>query len=69
MNSIQNEFAKALPKDVLLKYGWVVLITPAIYYAIDKMYDFAEQAMANDYNLSINVKGVGVNLTKCSCEV
>ena len=58
-----------MPNDVLLKHGWVLLATPVLLYAIDKVSEIADKVMDNNYNLVIKANGVEVNLQKQPCVI
>lgn len=68
---VANDFGKKiiskLPNDVLLKHGWVLLTTPVLLYAIDKVSEIVDKVMDNNYNLIVKANGVEVNLQKQPC--
>ena len=66
-NYFGKQLISKLPNDVLLKHGWVLLATPVLLYAIDKVSEIADKVMDNNYNLVIKANGVEVNLQKQPC--
>ena len=48
-----SDFTSLVPKDVMTKYGWVLLATSAICYAIDSIRGFAENVTANGYRVNL----------------
>ena len=66
-NHFGNGIISNLPNDVLLKHGWVLLATPVLLYAIDKVSEIVYKVMDNNYNLVVKANGVEVNLQKQPC--
>ena len=60
-----NVFYK-VSKTVLDQYGWVVIVLPVAFYAIDKVRDLSSEAMDKGYNLTINFKDGNLSLTRAS---
>lgn len=50
-----NKILQAVPKELLDKHGWVILATPIIGYAIDKVYNLAKTAIDNDREVNVEL--------------
>ena len=52
---ITSDMISNLPEELVRKYGWILLATPAICYGIDTFRDFAESVMAKNYRLHLKI--------------
>ena len=60
MNIISNEelsktVLQVVPKETLVKYGWVVLATPVIIFVVDKVHNLANAAMDKDKEFNVEL--------------
>lgn len=48
-----TDVISAVPKEVMTKYGWILLATPAICYGVDKFRGFLDSVVTNEYRIKI----------------
>lgn len=54
LDKTTQNFTSIMPKEVINKFGWILLVTPVVFHAIDKYFNFVmmREIMSNGYECS-----------------
>ena len=56
--------SSVISPEIIEKCGWLTLLTPVVFYTVDKLSDLVLTAMDKDYSLTINTDAIQISLNK-----